>query len=133
MLTSTHPEASTIISPVLPKELGSRGSHLDEPAGQTLPLNHRGHGGQTVPLHQSARHSRRGAALPRRDDDAEAVVSTAAHGSAPGVYHEADQEAERKQEIHARMRRQYCPVQSNSAPLSGEKADGKALFGLNSL
>lgn len=60
-------------------------------------------------------------------------MSTAAHGSAPGIYHEADQEAERKQEMHAQMRRQYYPVQSKSAPLSGEKADSKALFGLNRL
>ncbi len=31
-------------------------------------------------------------ALPGRDDDAHAVVTTSSHGAAPGVHHEADQE-----------------------------------------
>lgn len=76
-----------------PEELGSRGPHLDEPAGQAFALHHGGHGGQPVPLHQAARDPRGGAAVPGRDDDAQAVVPATAHGSAPGVHHEADQEA----------------------------------------
>lgn len=90
---------SIIIREALPEELGSRGPHLDEPAGQALALNHRGHGGQAVPLHQPARHPRGSAALPGRDDDAQAVVPATAHGSAPGIHHEADQEAEVEQDI----------------------------------
>lgn len=83
----------------LPKELGSRGSHLDEPAGQTLALNHGGHGGQTVPLHQPACHPCGGTALPGWDNDTQAVVAATTHGSTPGIHHETDQEAEAKQEI----------------------------------
>jgi len=80
----------------LPKELGSGGPHLDEPAGQALAFHHRGHGGQTVPLHQAACHPRGSAALPGRDDDAETVVPATTHGPAPGIYHEADQEADQE-------------------------------------
>ena len=83
----------------LPEELGSWGPHLDEPAGQAFALNHRGHSSQTVPLHQSARHPCRRTAFPRWDDDAQAVVPATAHGSAPGIHHEADQEAWVEQEV----------------------------------
>lgn len=44
-------------------------------------------------LHQPAGHPRGRAALPRRDNDAQAVVAATPHGSAPGVHHEANQEA----------------------------------------
>lgn len=89
------------ISKGLPEELSSRGAHLNEPAGQALALNHGGHSGQTVPLYQAAGHACRCAALPGRDDDAQAVMTAAAHGSTSGVHHEADQEAEGKQDILA--------------------------------
>lgn len=43
-------------------------------------------------FHQSTRDACRSAALLWGNDDAEAVVAAAPHGSAPGVHHEADQE-----------------------------------------
>lgn len=85
----------------LPEELSSRGAHLDEPAGQALALHHGGHRGQAVPLYQAAGHAGRRAALPGRDDNAQAVMPAAAHGSTSGVHHEADQEAEGEQDILA--------------------------------
>lgn len=48
-----------------------------------------------MPLHQSAGHSRRGGALPWRHYDSQAIVAATTHGSASGIYHETDQEAEK--------------------------------------
>lgn len=50
-------------------------------------------------FHQAAGDPCGGRALPRRDDDAEPVVSAAAHGTPAGVHHEADQEAARGAEV----------------------------------
>lgn len=83
----------------LPKKLGSRWPHLDEPAGQTFALHHRGHGGQTVSFHQSTGDPCWGTAFLGWNDDAEAIMSATTHGSTPGVHHEADQEAKAEQEI----------------------------------
>lgn len=81
----------------LPEELGSCGAHLYDPAGQALPVHHGGHGGQPVPLHQTAGDPCGSRALLRGYHDAQAVVATAAHGPAPGINHEADQEAVEKE------------------------------------
>lgn len=85
---------------ILPKELGSWRPNLYEPACQALTLNHRRHGGQAVPLHQSAGHACRGATLPGGDDDAQAIVPATTHGSAPGIHHKADQEAGVGQDVN---------------------------------
>lgn len=93
--------SQSAVSKGLPEELSSRGANLDEPAGQALALNHGGHSGQTVPLYQAAGHACGSTALPGRDDNAQAVVPTAAHGSTSGVHHEADQEAGGAQDVLA--------------------------------
>lgn len=80
----------------VPQKLGSSRSHLDDATRQPLTFHHRRHGGQTVPLYQPARHPRGSGTLPWRHDDSQAIVTAAAHGSAPGIYHETDQEAEKK-------------------------------------
>lgn len=55
-------------------------------------------------FHQAARDPRGRAALLRWNDDAEAVVPATPHGSAPGIHHEADQEAaEREDEQGIRL------------------------------
>lgn len=91
------------ITVALPEELSSRGPNLDDPAGQALTLNHWGHGGQAVPFHQPARYPCWRAALSGRDDYAKPVVPATAHCSAPGIHHEADQEAEVEQESLAQI------------------------------
>lgn len=82
----------------LPQELGSRRAHFNDASGQTLTLHHRRHGRQTVPLHQPAGYPGGCRALSGRHDDPQAIVTAAAHGSAPGIDHEADQEAEQQEE-----------------------------------
>lgn len=77
----------------VPQKLGSSRSNFDDATRQALTFHHRRHGGQTVPLHQSARHPRGCGTLPWRHYDSQAVVAAAAHSSAPGIYHETDQEA----------------------------------------
>lgn len=49
-------------------------------------------------LHQSTGDPSGRCALPGRDDDAHAVVTTSSHGAAPGVDHEADQEPDGERE-----------------------------------
>lgn len=80
----------------VPQKLGSSRSHFDDATRQALTFHHRRHGGQTVPLHQSARHPRGCGTLPWRHYDSQAVVAATAHSSAPGIYHETDQEAEKR-------------------------------------
>lgn len=101
--------SSVGLSILLPEELRSRRPHLDEPAGQPLPLHHGGHGGQAVPFDQAAGDAGGGATLARGDDDSQAVVATPSHGPAPGVYHEADQEAVRHNARTHKRTLNLCP------------------------
>ncbi len=78
----------------LPQELGSSGSHFYDATSQPLTLHHRRHRGQTVSLHQSACNPRRCRTLSWGYNDSQAIVTATTHGSASGIYHEADQEAE---------------------------------------
>lgn len=79
-----------------PQELGSSGSHFNDASSQPLALHHRWHRGQAVSLHQPACHPRGCRTLSWWHNDSQAVVTATTHGSAPGIYHEADQEAEEK-------------------------------------
>lgn len=53
----------------LPKKLSPGRSNFNQAAGQTFAFHHGRHGGQAVAFHQPACHTRRGSALPRRDND----------------------------------------------------------------
>lgn len=79
----------------LPKELSPRRSHFDEAAGQPLAFHHGRHGGQPVAFHQPAGHAGGSSAFPRRNNDAEPVMSAASHGTPASVHHETNQEAEK--------------------------------------
>lgn len=80
----------------LPQELGSSGSHFNDATSQPLTFHHRRHRGQTVSLHQPACHPRGCRTLSWWHNDSQAVVTAATHGPAPGIYHEANQEAAEK-------------------------------------
>lgn len=80
----------------LPQELGPSRSHFYDATSQPLTLHHRRHRGQTVSLHQPACHPRGCRTLSWWYDDSQAIVTATTHGPAPGIYHEADQEAEEK-------------------------------------
>lgn len=73
-----------------------------------------------MPFHQSACNPRGRAALPGRDDDAQAVVAATAHGSAPCIYHKADQEAKMEKEIFPQLN------DTSFLQLSDENPDTKA-------
>ena len=56
-------------------------------------------------MHPPAGDPHRHRRLPRRDDDPDAGVAASAHGAAPGVHHEADEEPEgAKRENEERIR-----------------------------
>ena len=77
-----------------PQELGAHGAHLQDPAGQPLPLQHGWRSGQLLLLDQPAGDACGHGALPGGHDDPDAGVPGPTHGSTAGVHHEADQEAE---------------------------------------
>lgn len=55
-----------------------------------------------MPFGQPTGDARGRRALPRRDDDAHAVVAAASHGAAAGINHEADQEPARCKKSNVR-------------------------------
>lgn len=91
---------------VLPEELSSSWTDLNQAAGQAFSFHHRRRRRQFVSLHQSTGDSGRRRALPGRDDDAHAVVTTSSHGAAPCVHHEADQEPDGEPNKGGKRRRQ---------------------------
>lgn len=86
----THQQIHTHSNTHLPQELCSGGSYFNDAASQPLALHHRGHRGQTVSLHQPARHPCRCRTLPWWYNDSQAIVTATTHGPTPGIYHEAD-------------------------------------------
>lgn len=79
-----------------PEELGPRWSDLDQPTGQALSLHHGRRRCQLVPLDQSACDPSGCRALPGRDDDTHAIVTTSSHGATSGIDHKTDQKPEDK-------------------------------------
>lgn len=77
-----------------------------------------------MPLDQSTGDPGGRGALPRRDDDAHAVVAAPSHGAAPGVDHEADQEpdgAGKREKEEKKKRHTEETERSSEAHRSGKK------------
>ena len=78
-----------------PEELGPGRAELQDAGGDGLALHEGRRVDQLVLLEVSARHAHRHGRLARRYDDPDARVAAAAHGAAPRVDHEADEEPDR--------------------------------------
>ena len=78
---------------LLPKELSARGSDFNQTTGQALSFHHGRHGRQSVAFDQPAGDPCWGSTFPRRNNDAEPVVSASSHGATAGVHHKTDLEA----------------------------------------
>jgi len=79
-----------------PEKLGRRWSNFQNSAGERFALHQRRRVRELLLLDQFAGDTRRHARLARRNDDAHARVTAAAHRPATSVHHETHQEASTK-------------------------------------
>lgn len=77
----------------LPQELGSHGSHLNDPGGQGLSLVEGNGMNQLVLLDEPASHPGGHGGPVGWNNDPDPRVAAAPHGPTPGVHHETDEEA----------------------------------------
>ena len=78
----------------LPKEFGSNGSHLEDPASESLSLHEWRWEHEFLFLHELAGDACGHARLAGWNDDTHAGVAATSHGTTASIHHKTHQEAE---------------------------------------